>query len=995
MAKESDESLVSNDSMTGLNTESSSSQEENSKEVDSEAPEGFSHTTSVGEDSEATEALASGEAASEGSDTIESQGTVSSEATSSEEDNATKLPSNETENMTNTKESGEQENTEPESETSQEFESSTVSEAEDASKNSLESSETTEERAEDESKSAESSLTETEELTTNEMGQGANSSVLEASTRSDVNSTENISNYSELESNESTENANVPGASSQGIEQIESNTTETTGNMPSNGEVSNETELNETSASEDNTGSNNEELSSSESISSKSESEEPEESSHHITAQTEHGENETSDSNENLSSSERFANQTESSEGGTSEGTENLPSSAQVSDEAETERTTTLPSNASEEIENETVSGSNENFTSTEVLTEIEPNGGATESSEQITEEKPSSVIVETEPVESDTSEGMESQSSSKSDLNGTEPEESLNSEATGMSFEVSEKASSAELENALTNSIESERTNEEAESTSVVHNEEHSTISVETEEETQSGFEESHGTEEISTGPLSDQESQSLKSSEITENILVENTESIHPSTASQSINDENMVSTEISLPTLADMLVQATTEVENILSSINIEAFTTSLVAKGEGENELEGTTSPEENPFKHDLEKERFSTTEMTTVLSTHHHLKQTKQSEETLLTTIEIEKGLVEMQTTPCDYCEQSSSEHHSTASTEETEPHSTSLSTATNEQEETEKETEETGKETEESVSETEETTLQESASTSATSETYTEGEENEEATKLHSHSTMESFETEKEETHVSTTTHHSSFSTSEETEPNEEKEAQTPGSTVHTTEEPELTENYTERIQEVSQTSTESEPKRPVVYVINNSNGKYKKLNEFMIEQIISTKVPNVELHLIDLNDEGLSKPLETLHNRSSDIDIPHQICSKAGFDSENNCFCNINTYLDTLDNRISKNEEIKAKYSYCKTFFKLTKGLVIENSIEPIKRERRGLIYLDDKKKKSDTLNFDSIEGMFDQSFKLPSSGRRCIYKTPILDIDISYILF
>ncbi|XP_048523324.1 mucin-17 isoform X3 [Dendroctonus ponderosae] len=1103
---ESDEGLASNDDTTELNTESASLTEGNSKqELNSETQEGFTHTTTVREGTEATEVSELSEVASEGSDATTGENTASLEGNTSEEDNATKVASNENKNLTDTSE---------ESGALQEFtthlssENSMESEPEEVTKNSLESSETTEgkpgESSLEESKSEESSSTEIKELTTNELGQrasstivegsigsevsttenisdhselntnestesanvsdgssqgmsneskseesssteikeltpnelglGASSTIFEGSIGSEVGTTENISDHSELNTNESTENANESGASSQGIEQIESSTTETTGNTSSHDEVPNETGLNENSVSESNTGPDNQEFSSSENISSKSASEETEhvESSHNITEQTEPGENKTSEPNENLSSSEHFANQTEPSASGTPEGTENVASSAQVSDEAEssesssTESTDNLlssePANASEGTENETISEGKE----------IPSDIAATESSEHLS----SSISTETETAERDTSEDMENLSSTRPGLNGTEREESFNSGASGMSTEISEGTTLLqELENAspINNTIESEVTGEGKGNTSGVHKEEHSTLPVEVEEGTQSSFEESRthtkGTVEISTGPYSEQESQSVRSSEITEKRLSENTESINvpeqtgleasSTEETHEIHSENAVNAASTTEVESGLFefgssteckhchtTNSETSPHSYMSSANIEVdyLTTSLVTKEKEENEVQRTTSPEENVSRHEgsshgyMDLETDSPTEINTVSSTHHHLKQTKGSEETLLTTTEIENGLVAMQTTPCEYCTQSASDHHSTASAVETESHSTSLSTATHEQ--SQKEVFEQTSQTENEIEETSKlehdlyskTTLRHSTSTSATRETYTEEEEKEEVTKLHSHSTMEKFETEKESTHVSKTTEYPTFSTTEETEPPEEIEEQTTVSLVHTTihtEEPTTKqaaitngiENHTEKIQKISESSTETVTHKPVVYVINNSKGKYKKINELMIEQIISTGVPNVELHVIDLNDEEVPKSLETMHNRSWDINIPHQICSKADFDSENNCFCNINSYLDTLENRVSKKEEIKAKNSYCKSFFKLTKGLSIENSIEPIKRKRRGLIYLDDKKKKSDTLNFDSIEGMFDQSFKLPISEANMFY--------------
>ncbi|KAL1514278.1 hypothetical protein ABEB36_003560 [Hypothenemus hampei] len=162
---------------------------------------------------------------------------------------------------------------------------------------------------------------------------------------------------------------------------------------------------------------------------------------------------------------------------------------------------------------------------------------------------------------------------------------------------------------------------------------------------------------------------------------------------------------------------------------------------------------------------------------------------------------------------------------------------------------------------------------------------------------------------------------------------------------------------------------------KPNVFVIKVSK-ENEKLSDNIIENIVNSPMTDIIVHYIDLSSNKDKKlPSNPRENVSLGLDIPHQKCKKSEFESGENCFCNINEYIETLINKINKKEEVKAKDNYCETFFKLSKGLVIGLSTGSTKRKRRGLLYMKNEGV-GENVHYDSIEGIFESYFHLFSKG-------------------
>lgn len=175
---------------------------------------------------------------------------------------------------------------------------------------------------------------------------------------------------------------------------------------------------------------------------------------------------------------------------------------------------------------------------------------------------------------------------------------------------------------------------------------------------------------------------------------------------------------------------------------------------------------------------------------------------------------------------------------------------------------------------------------------------------------------------------------------------------------------------------------------------------KEQKLNKSILENILSSPLPEVNIEYADLRTESNEQTSDhtekndekssEFHKTSNEMNTQKYVelkneCTKDDFENRKHCFCNISDYLITLERKVESREPIKSKVNYCNTFFKV-KRLVLKKGTSP--RTYRSLISLDHTKPVRN-LEFEGIDGIFEHNFDLPYKGRN-LYNLPSETIKI-----
>ncbi|XP_050295634.1 uncharacterized protein LOC126735620 [Anthonomus grandis grandis] len=433
----------------------------------------------------------------------------------------------------------------------------------------------------------------------------------------------------------------------------------------------------------------------------------------------------------------------------------------------------------------------------------------------------------------------------------------------------------------------------------------------------------------------------------------------------------------------------------------SSETEKFQNESIPKTLHANFVATTIEIEKDPLGHTGTHCEFCDTTLTTITSLDNAASAKSKANSNIHTTTEIEKNAIGFKTTPCEFCfssetigpeatKKSDLELEATKQTQETEEETSEESQKI--EVEVSKETNQTEQETSEKTQEAEQTILKENKEIEEQKTNETEQVEKKTSEEIAEEDTSEEKEKDRETPEQTNETKEEIKSTEviatkeeteqvekktseeiaeEDTSEEKEKDRETPEQTNETKEEIKSTEV-------IAMKGEQTEEHKPIVYVINDSNLD-KKLNDIAIENIIGHPVDEIELRYIELN-----KPSK---NITIDENLFEQ-CKEIDFENGKKCFCNMQAYVNHLTEKINHNEVIDPQKSYCNAFVKFKSGIVIKHSKKV--RRRRGLIHMDDIRKKLDTIEHDGIEDLFERKYALKLTEFN-IYCLPTENVRIS----
>lgn len=210
-----------------------------------------------------------------------------------------------------------------------------------------------------------------------------------------------------------------------------------------------------------------------------------------------------------------------------------------------------------------------------------------------------------------------------------------------------------------------------------------------------------------------------------------------------------------------------------------------------------------------------------------------------------------------------------------------------------------------------------------------------------------------------------------------------EKHKEEPHSTFHKTE----TEYFSTDKQLIGAT-------KPVVFIVNNTGKKLKKLNETVLNNILNKamdrNVEEVNLEYLDLHkvdkdpvimknenpykNSSTTSRNEILNNVLSASRNKH--CKLKDFNTKKQCLCKVDSYLNILENMLGK---ININEHDCADFINLHDGIIISNNTEPSTKTKRSLLFLANNQANSKVIEAD-IENIFSEDYQINQTDREIL---------------